>query len=130
MLIDESSLYVNGVNLIPYMLNDYKYGSNKIWASDAGRNTVSGAFSGTFVGIFPKIQVQFRSLTRAELEYLTPILDSAFQEVIYYDPYLQRLRTMRTYSGDWELSQRCLFSDVANAGRPFSISFIATDARS
>lgn len=129
MLIDENSLYVNGVNLLPYMADDYKFGANKIWGSDAGRNTIDGSYSGTFVGIFPKIQVQFHSLTQQEIETLVPILDSAFQEVTYYDPYVKGMRTMQTYTGDYELSQRCLFSDLARAGKPFGISFISTRRR-
>lgn len=129
MLIDENSLIVNNVNLLPYMADNFEYTPNKVWGSDAGRNTINGSYSGTFIGIFPKLKVQFHSLTQQEIEYLTPILDSGFQEVTYYDPYLKTMRTMKTYTGDYTLNQKCLFSDVARAGRPFGISFIATDRR-
>ena len=128
MLIDENSFMVNNHKLAQYV-TEIKYGYNKIWGSDAGRNTIDGSYSGTFVGVFPKIQVTFGCLTQQQIERLAPILDSAFQEVVYYDPNKKRLLTIQTYTGDYELSQQCLFSDVATAGRPFTISFIATKRR-
>lgn len=58
MFISKNSLIVNGLNFGPFIL-EAKYGYNKLWASDSGRN-LAGVQSGTLIGIFPKIIVQFR----------------------------------------------------------------------
>lgn len=123
MFIDKDSLIVNGLNLGPFIL-EAKYGYNKLWSEDSGRN-LAGTQSGTLLGIFPKIIVQFRKLSQLELEELVPILDSAVQKVTYYDPYKKEKITMETYTGDWELTNRGIRQ---NEG--FSISFISRKKRS
>lgn len=87
-----------------------------------------GTQSGTLIGIFPKIILQFRKLTKAELEILVPIFDSARQTVRYYDPKKQAYTTMETYTGDYEVSNKHIISGNAkNEG--FDISFIAINKR-
>ena len=100
-----------------------KYGYNKLWASDSGRN-LAGVQSGTLIGIFPKIILQFRPLSKTELELIAPILDSASQNVTYYDPVKKANITIETYTGDWELTNNNL-----NQNQGFSCSFIATEKR-
>lgn len=128
MLRYDDDLIINNVNITPF-LTDIKFGYNKIWGKDTGRNSLSGKYTGTLLGIFPKFMLTFRSLTQAELESLIPIIDSAFQTVQYYDPLKKQKISIQTYTGDYQLEQTCLFSDVAKAGKPFNISFIATDRR-
>lgn len=128
MLRYDNDLIVNNVNITPYLI-DIKFGYNKIWGKDTGRNTLSGKYTGSLLGIFPKIVCTFGKLTQQQIEDLVPILDGATQNVTYYDPNKKALRTMETYSGDYELGQKCLFSNVAKAGEPFGISFIARDRR-
>lgn len=125
MFVDKTSLKVNGINLGGYIVQA-TYGYNKLWSSDSGRN-LAGVQSGTLVGIFPKITVQFRKLNQSELEYLTPILDSARQTVTYYDPTKKAGVTMETYTGDYEVVNKGIVSHVKNEG--FQISFIATRKR-
>lgn len=127
MLIDKESLKVNDINFSQY-LTEVEYGYNKLWGNDSGRN-LAGDQSGTLVGIFPKLKFNFRKLSQQELEYLAPILDSATQNVTYYDPVLKRLYTMSTYTGDWATTNRNTFSNVAKANESFSISFIARRKR-
>ena len=128
MLRYDDDLIVNNVNITPY-LTDIKISYNKIWGKDTGRNSLSGKYTGTLVGIFPKFVCTFGSLTQQQIETLVPILDSSFQTVNYYDPYKKNKISILTYTGDYTLEQTCLFSDVATAGKPFNISFIATDRR-
>jgi len=128
MLRYDDDLIINDLNITPY-LTDIKFGYNKIWGKDTGRNVLSGKYTGTLLGIFPKFVCTFGSLTQTQIEDLTPILDSAFQTTQYYDPHKKQKLTIETYSGDYELEQTCLFSDVATAGKPFNISFIATTRR-
>lgn len=122
MFIDKNSLIINGLNLGPFIL-EVKYGYNKLWGEDAGRN-LAGVQSGTLIGIFPKIVVQFRKLSQSELEIIAPILDSSTQNLTYYDPVKKTNITISTYTGDWELVNRGI---LQNQG--FSCSFIARSKR-
>lgn len=127
MFIDKNSIQINGVSMGQYLV-EAKYGYNKLWSSDSGRN-LAGTQTGTLVGIFPKIILQFRKLTKSELETIAPILDSARQTVRYYDPTKRANITMQTYSGDYEISNK----RVINGGKKnegFSVSFIAIRKRS
>lgn len=125
MFIRKDSLIVNNINLGNYIV-EARYGYNKYWSSDSGRN-LAGTQSGTLIGIFPKIVVQFRKLTQTELETLTPILDSAKQTVKYYDPNKKAMTTMSTYTGDYEVINKGIVGHVKNEG--FQISFISTKRR-
>ena len=126
MFIDENSIIINGVNMRDYLV-EARYDYNKLWANDSGRN-LAGTMSGTLLGIFPKIILQFKPLTKAELEIIAPILDSANQTVTYYDPNKKTNVTMTTYTGDWENTNRNIIKDdVTNEG--FSCSFIAVRKR-
>ena len=126
MYINKDSLIVNNVNLGQYIL-EAKYSYNKLWSSDSGRN-LAGTQSGTLTGIFPKIIVQFRKLTKTELETIIPILDSARQTVKYYDPYKKAMTTMTTYTGDYEIDNKGIIGHIKNEG--FQISFISVKRRS
>ena len=125
MFINKDSLIVNGINLGRYIVQA-TYSYNKLWSSDGGRN-LAGEQSGTLVGIFPKIIVQFRKLTKAELETLVPVLDSARQTVKYYDPNKKAMKTMTTYTGDYEIVNKGIVGHIKNEG--FQISFISTKRR-
>ena len=125
MFIDKNSLIVNNINLGNYIV-EARYGYNKLWSSDSGRN-LAGTQSGTLIGIFPKIVVQFRKLTKIELETIIPILDSARQTVKYYDPYKKAMTTMTTYTGDYEVINKGIIGHIKNEG--FQISFISTERR-
>lgn len=127
MFINRNSITINNVNMGQYLV-EAKYGYNKLWSSDSGRN-LAGTQSGTLIGIFPKLILQFRKLTKAELEIITPILDSATQTVTYYDPTKHANVTMTTYTGDYEVVNKHIISgNTKNEG--FSCSFIAIRKRS
>ena len=125
MFIDKNSLIVNNINLGNYIV-EARYSYNKLWSSDSGRN-LAGTQSGTLIGIFPKIIVQFRKLTQTELETLVPVLDSVRQTVQYYDPNKKAMTTMTTYTGDYEVINKGIIGHIKNEG--FQISFISTKRR-
>ena len=127
MFIDNESLIIDGISMGKY-ITEVEYGYNKLWASDSGRN-LAGVQTGSLIGIFVKLKVNFRKLTKAELELIAPILDKATQNVTYYDPVLKRKYTMSTYTGDWATLNRNTFTNVAKANESFSISFIARKKR-
>lgn len=126
MFINKNSIVINNVNMGQYLV-EAKYGYNKLWSSDSGRN-LAGTQSGTLIGIFPKLIVQFRELTKSELEIVAPILDSTNQSVTYYDPNKKANVTMTTYTGDWEVTNKHIINEnMKNEG--FSCSFIAVSRR-
>jgi hypothetical protein len=122
MYIDGNSVIINGVSMGQYIV-EAKFSYPKLWASDSGRN-LAGKMTGTLIGIFPKIILQFRPLTKEELNIIAPILDSANQTVTYYDPKENKDITMTTYTGDWELTNNNL-----NQNQGFSCSFISVEKR-
>lgn len=123
MFIDKDSVIINGISMGQYCV-EAKFGYNKLWSSDSGRN-LAGTQSGTLVGIFPKIILQFRRLSKEELNVISRILDSTNQTVQYYDPNKNQKITMTTYTGDWELTNKGI-----NKNEGFSCSFISTRKRS
>lgn len=126
MFISKNSIVINGVNMGQYIV-EAKYGFNKLWSNDSGRN-LAGTQSGTLIGIFPKLILQFGKLTKVQLEVITPILDSPSQTVTYYDPTKKANVTMTTYTGDYEITNKNIISGNAkNEG--FSCSFIAIRKR-
>lgn len=128
MFINTNSIIINGVNMGQY-ITEAKYGYNKLWSSDSGRN-LAGTQSGTLIGIFPKITLQFGPLSKSELEIIIPILDSANQSVTYYDPNKKTNVTMTTYTGDYEITNKGIIDHYGLTSEGFSCSFIAVRKRS
>lgn len=127
MFLDTDSIKINNVSFGQYLL-EAKYGYHKLWGNDSGRN-LAGEQSGTLIGIFPKITLQFRKLTKAELETIVPYLDSATQSLTYYDPNKKQNVTIDTYTGDYEITNKYIIGTKRkNAG--FSVSFISVRKRS
>ena len=127
MFVNKNSIVINNVNMGQYLV-EAKFSYNKLWSSDSGRN-LAGTQTGSLIGIYPKLILQFRKLTKAELEIIVPILDSARQTVSYYDPNKKAQTTMTTYTGDYEITNKHIInSKRKNEG--FSCSFIAVSRRS
>lgn len=131
MFIDKDSIQIkigsgSYTSMGKYLL-EAKYGYNKLWGNDSGRN-LAGTMSGTLKGIFPKLILHFRKLTASELELIVPLLDSANQTVRYYDPRKKAYIEMQTYSGDYEITDKdIIIGDIPN--EDFSVSFIAVRKR-
>lgn len=123
MLLNKNSFKIDGVNFGQY-LTKIKYGRHKIWSSDTGRNNLSGKYTGTLVGNFPKFTLSFRRLTQAELDTVAPYLEKAQQTVTYYSPKTHSGKTISTYSGDYEY-ENSKSLDIAYKNEPFDISLIA-----
>ena len=126
MFVNKDSIIINGVNMGNYLV-EAKFSYNKLWDSSSGRN-LAGSMTGTLIGIFPKIVLQFKPLTKSELEIIVPILDSPRQTVSYYDPNKKAQTTMTTYTGDYEVVNKNIISgNVTNEG--FNCSFISVSRR-
>lgn len=131
MFIDINSLQVkvgsgSYINLGSY-ITEARFGYNKIWGEDSGRN-LKGSMSGTLIGIFPKIIVNFKRLTRSEAEIITPIIDAAAQTVRYYDSTKHAYVEMATYTGDYEITNKHVI-DAVRKNESFEVSFIAKNRR-
>lgn len=90
-----------------------------------GRN-LKGKLSGTLVGIFPKITLTFRKLTKAEMNIIAPILDSGAQSLTYYDPSTNSNKTISTYTGDWDYENKQI---IVSKNESFSCTFISRERR-
>lgn len=123
MFINRNSIKLNNISMGDYLLSA-KYEFNKLWGSDTGRN-LKGSFSGTLVGIYPKITLTFRKLTQAEMNLIAPILDSGSQSLTYYDPTTNSNKTITTYSGDWSYENKKIMTKNDN----FSCTFISRERR-
>lgn len=123
MFVNKDSIKINNINMGQYLLSA-KYEYDKLWGSDTGRN-LTGKFTGTLVGIFPKIILTFRKLTQSEMNIIAPILDSANQTLIYYDPTTNSNKTLNTYTGDWSYTN----NGVATKNESFECSFISRERR-
>ena len=123
MFINRDSILINNVSMGQYLLSA-KYEFNKLWGSDTGRN-LKGKFSGTLVGVFPKITLTFRKLTKAEMNIIAPILDSNSQTLRYYDPTTNSNKTITTYTGDWSYENK----QIALKNDSFNCTFIARERR-
>ena len=124
MFIDRNSITINGTSMGQYLLSA-KFEYNKLWGEDTGRN-LAGTMTGTLVGIFPKITLTFRKLTQTEMNIIAPILDSANQTLVYYDPTKNDYTTITTYTGDWSYENK----KIVEKNDSFECSFIATEKRS
>lgn len=126
MFINKDSIVIDGVSMGQYLV-EAKFGYNKLWAADSGRN-LAGKQTGSLIGIFPKLTLNFRKLTKAELERITPILDKARQTVRYYDPTKKKNVTMKTYTGDYEIVNKGIITSTKK-NQGFECSFIAVERR-
>lgn len=122
MFINKNSIVINNISMGQYLLSA-KYEFNKLWATDTGRN-LAGRMTGSLIGIFPKLVLTFRKLTKEELNIIAPILDSASQTVTYYDPNKNQNVTMTTYTGDWSIINKSIGKNSS-----FDCSFIAIGRR-
>jgi len=123
VFINAESIKLNNISMGQYLLSA-KYDYNKLWGSDTGRN-LKGKFSGTLVGIFPKITLTFRKLTQAEMNIIAPILDSGSQNLTYYDPSTNSNKTIVTYTGDWGYENK----KIVEKNDSFNCTFIARERR-
>lgn len=122
MYVNKNSIIIEGINMGQY-LTQAEFGYNKLWSSDSGRN-LAGEQTGTLIGIFPKLVLQFRGLNADEVHLLAPIFDKARQSTQYHDDNKNQIITMTTYTGDWKAVSKRI-----NRCEPFSISFISTKKR-
>lgn len=68
-----------------------------VWASDAGRNSNSGKYSGTFVGWFDQLEVKVGKTTQSELTTIRNTVEASILSVTFPDSKTGSTRTADFY---------------------------------
>lgn len=120
-IVNKDSLKINGISIGDY-LQSVTFGFFDTWSSDAGYNTNSGKFTGTFKGTYPKFTLKFRALTTSEITYLTNNIFRTVQQTVIYDDPSGSRKTITTHKGDLQLD----FYSI-NKSSPFQYELVGND---
>lgn len=112
-----SFVSINGTELLK--LKKYKVQRNKLW-TDADRN-MAGALRATYIGMFPKLVLEFGYLDADEMTALIALLDTPSFTVLWYDESTQGQQSGTFYASDYELSY---FDPLKELYEPFTVSLI------
>jgi len=93
-------LKINGVQI--NKLKKFKVGRNKLW-TDAGRN-MAGELRSTFIGIFPKLSLEFAHLTQSEMQDILELIDQPSFTCEWWDETSGTFKSGTYYAGDFENS--------------------------
>ena len=61
----------------------FSHSKEPSWANDTGRNANSGKFSGTFIGYFSKITIEFGRTNQTQMSAIKSAFESATMSVTY-----------------------------------------------
>ena len=114
------------INQLPKMLSNPKHSIEPLWASDAGRNSNSGKYSGTFIGWFDKIEISIGETTQSELTQIRNAIESPIIEnVTFIDTKTGNNKTEDFYG-------TTITAERLNSKRykPFSFTLTAIQKRS
>ena len=111
----------NYISLGQYLVN-VKFGKHKEWSSDTGR-TMSHKMKGSLGAIFDKITLYFGRLNDTQMETIAPYLD-AEKQYVKFTHTDGTIKTMETYSGDWEVVYKKM-----KVGEAFNCALIARNPR-
>lgn len=100
-------------------LKAWKLGRNKLWA-DANRN-MAGELNSTFIGLFPKISLEFTYTTEDEMQTLVNLLDNPFFNVSFWNPGTKTIKTGEYYAGDFDIP---IFSVERGLYMPFNVNLV------
>jgi hypothetical protein len=81
-------------------LKSFEVERNKLW-SDADRN-MAGELKATFIGVFPKLVLEFGYLGESDMKSLLGLLEPASLSVSWWDSKLGDYRTGDFYTGDFK----------------------------
>ena len=103
--MDGYLIKINSTDITGYLKapNGYTVNRAKLW-KDAGRN-MSGDLRSTFLGIYPKISLDFKAgLSATEIATLVALLDNSQFTVEWFDAVAQSYESGTYYAGDFEYS--------------------------
>jgi len=121
MFLNKDSVIINGISIGQYA-TQISYGFYDTWGEDAGFNTLSGKFVGTFKGTYPKITITFGKLSPEVITTLTNAIFRTVTQTITYDDPSGVQKTITTHKGDLNLD----FYKI-NKSNGFKYSFVGND---
>lgn len=95
------------------------------WASDAGRNTNSGKFSGTFVGYFDNLTVKVGKTTQAEMTKIKNAIEHPVVSIKFKDSENGSDKTEAFYG----TAIKAKYNNLKGLYAPFSFSLKAIESR-
>jgi len=101
------------------VLKSFSVGRNKLW-SDTDRN-IAGDLKANYIGIFPKLELEFGYMTESELKALLILLEPAVISVSWWDSEYGDYRTGNFYANDFSYP---LFNKSRGLYSPFSVNLI------
>lgn len=108
-----------------YPLLTQQHTLEPLWAGDTGRNSNSGKYSGTFIGYFSQLEIEFGSTSQNQMIQLRNWFDKPIIDVYYKD----------SETGDWKTEQFYGTSIKAKLNywdgyyEPFSLTLTAISKR-
>lgn len=82
-------------------LTKYSVSYSKLWSSDTGRS-LTGAYKGTLIGIFPKLTISIKAQNNNDRALLLKLVNSQFKDITYYDTEYKSMVKKTFYFGDAE----------------------------
>lgn len=111
-------LTINGTPLPG--LKKYRVSYSKFWRN-AERN-MSGDVRATFVGVFPKLELEFGGvLDENRVSQIVNLLNNAYFSVTYFDPKSKATRTAQYYAGDYAVE---LMDKQRGLYQPFTVNLV------
>ena len=103
----------------------------KLWGSDTGRTALSGKYTGTLIGIFPKITITIKGnkLLREDAQSLVFLLDQQIVNCRYYEERIAGLKTAEFYFDDANITyakNKVASGIYNNRYNDFNITAVAT----
>ena len=82
---------------MPKALSNPKHSIEPLWGSDAGRNSNSGKYSGTFIGWFDKLEISIGKTTQQELTTIRNAIEHPIIEATFMDSRTGTNKTEQFY---------------------------------
>lgn len=57
-------------------ITEFSHTLEPLWASDTGRNSNSGKYTGTFIGYFSQVKISFGKLNINQMKYVRSLFDN------------------------------------------------------
>ena len=99
-----------------------------VWGSDAGRNSNSGKYSGTFIGWFGQIEVNVGKTTQAELTSIRSEIEKSIINITFPDSKTGSTRTADFYGTS--IGPELKKNKTTKMYEPFSFTLTAIAKRS
>ena len=112
------------INQLPKVLSNPKHTIEPVWGKDAGRNTNSGKFVGTFIGWFDTLEVPIGTTTYEELQTIREAIELPTIDITFTDSRTNESRTAEFY-GTAITAERL----NSTSYKPFAFSLKAIEAR-